>query len=341
MELWQDDRTTVEQLAHLVQADPALCGRLLKLANSASLGSRPVSSINAAIIKVGLKTVGELAVAFSLIDKGHSNHCEAFDYLEFWSHSLLMGLLCRALGRRTKVAPPEDLFSCALMSRIGLLAFATIYPSEYSELLKAHPANLAAAEFERFGFDHNELSAEMLSDFGVPNVLAEASKFHEQPNASGYAQGSRSAQLVHLFHLSYRLSELCLSINIERDDEGDLRLPRAHPLNLTADQVTEILKQSLTDWEDWSKTLDLPVIPLAQLPETADDSGLDQSRSRPARSQPSALRRLAESCRHRTLRSQVRRTQSDLLLTSAADTPPRHPGLNRKPYPDDSRRSPR
>ncbi|WP_200244074.1 GGDEF domain-containing protein [Lamprobacter modestohalophilus] len=272
MELWQDDRTTVEQLAHLVQADPALSGRLLKLANSASLGSRPVTSINAAIIKVGLKTVGELAVAFSLIDKGHSNHCEAFDYLEFWSHSLLMGLLCRALGRRTNVAPPEDLFSCALMSRIGLLAFATIYPSEYSELLKAHPANLAAAERERFGFDHNELSAEMLSDFGLPNVLAEASKFHEQPNASGYTEGSRSAKLVHLFHLGYRLSDLCLSINSERDDEGDLRLPRAHQLNLSSDQVIEILKQSLTDWQEWSKTLDLPVIPLAQLPETEDDT---------------------------------------------------------------------
>ncbi|WP_462320133.1 HDOD domain-containing protein [Halochromatium sp.] len=187
MELWQDDHTTVEQLAHLVQADPALSGRLLKLANSASLGSRPVTSINAAIIKVGLKTVGELAVAFSLIDKDLNNHCEAFNYLEFWSHSLLMALICRSLGRHTHIAPPEDLFSCGLMARIGLLAFATIYPREYSDLLTENPSDLAAAEREHFGFDHNELSAEMLSDFGVPDVLAEACKFHEG-SAETFAQ---------------------------------------------------------------------------------------------------------------------------------------------------------
>ena len=40
MDLWQDERTTIQQLAQLVQTDPALCGRLLKLANSAAMRKR-------------------------------------------------------------------------------------------------------------------------------------------------------------------------------------------------------------------------------------------------------------------------------------------------------------
>lgn len=287
MELWQDDRTTVEQLAHLVQADPALSGRLLKLANSASLGSRPVTSISGAIIKVGLKTVGELAVAFSLIDKNRNDHCEAFNYWEFWSHSLLMGLISRALGRRTNIAPPEDLFSCALMARIGLLAFATIYPREYSDLLTTNPKNLVVAERKHFGFDHNELSAEMLSDFGVPKIFAEASKFHENPAESGHAEGSRSAKLVQLFHLAYRLSKLCLSTT-DAHSQLDLgKLPHRLRLDLPPEQISSILEQSVKDWHEWSKILDLPITSTSQPSQDEDDE--DGSESAPLDDRSRAL----------------------------------------------------
>ncbi|MEA1053799.1 HDOD domain-containing protein, partial [Lamprobacter modestohalophilus] len=169
MQLWEDEHATVNQLARLVQSDPALCGRLLRLANSASTGLRPVTSVPEAIVRIGLKTVGELAIAFSLIDVNNSeDRCQSFDYLGFWSQCLLMALICRELGRVTSLAPPEELFTCALMTRIGLLAFATIYPRAFSEILDAKPADLATAERQRFGFDHNELSAEMLESFGVP-----------------------------------------------------------------------------------------------------------------------------------------------------------------------------
>lgn len=169
MKLWEDEHTTVDQLARLVQSDPALCGRLLRLANSASTGRRPVTSIPDAIVRIGLKTVGELAIAFSLIDVNNcEDRCQSFDYLGFWSQCLLMALICRGLARVTSLAPPEELFTCALMTRIGLLAFATIYPQAFSELLDAKPRDLAAAEYQRFAFDHNELSAEMLESFGVP-----------------------------------------------------------------------------------------------------------------------------------------------------------------------------
>src|SRR6056297_1367189 len=70
MEAWENERTTVQDLARLVQADPALSGRVLKLANSAAAGARrAVASVPDAIVRVGMQTVGQLAVAFSLIGK--------------------------------------------------------------------------------------------------------------------------------------------------------------------------------------------------------------------------------------------------------------------------------
>ncbi|MCF7997172.1 MAG: HDOD domain-containing protein, partial [Chromatiaceae bacterium] len=140
MELWEDEQTSVEQLSQLVKSDPALSGRLLRLANSAAMGTfSKVSSIPAAIVKVGMKTVGQLAVAFSLIDQYLDDHCKSFDYNKFWLQCVLTALICRGLGQQTALAPPDNLFSCALMMRIGLLAFATIYPDEYASLLDSQP----------------------------------------------------------------------------------------------------------------------------------------------------------------------------------------------------------
>lgn len=258
MQLWQDENTTVEQLTQLVQSDPALSGRLLKLANSASLGSRPVSSISGAIVKVGMKNVGQLAVAFSLIDKGFDAQCEAFDYPLFWSQSLFMALLCRGLGSLCNIAPPDEIFSCALMARIGLLALATIYPRELSELLEHNPRDLAGAERQELGFDHNELSAEMLADFGVPSVLAEPARFHERPEESSYESNSRPARLTQLFGLGYRLSESMITSGIKETERLIGTLPGRRKLNLTTEQVSEVLKQSVSEWQEWSKMLDLP-----------------------------------------------------------------------------------
>ncbi|WP_462320868.1 sensor domain-containing diguanylate cyclase [Halochromatium sp.] len=260
MELWEDEQTSVEQLSQLVKSDPALAGRLLRLANSAAMGTfTKVSSISEAIVKVGMKTVGQLAVAFSLIDQYLDDHCKSFDYNRFWLQCLLMALICRGLGQQTALAPPDNLFSCALMMRIGSLAFATIYPEEYASLLDSEPENLTAAERDQFGFDHNELSLEMLLDFGVAEDLATAARFHERPESSGFAEKSPEYKLTQLFHLGYRLSDSVLKAGVEITLKRLTTWPQVRRFGLmTAAQIAEALEESVSEWEDWSNMLRLP-----------------------------------------------------------------------------------
>lgn len=91
MNLCGRDETTIDDIARLVSTDPALSGRLLRLANSASSASRPVAAVNEALLRLGMKAVGRLALGFSLVDQYHAGPCTAFDYARFWSHSLLDG----------------------------------------------------------------------------------------------------------------------------------------------------------------------------------------------------------------------------------------------------------
>lgn len=284
MEMWEDDATTIQQLARLVQADPALSGRLLKLANSAAMGSRPVSAIPEAIVRVGMQTVGQLAVAFSLIDDQHQGLCTAFDYDQYWSHCLLMAVLSRGLARETRLAPPEDLFACGLLSRIGILALATIYPEQYGQLLASDPDDFVAAEKHQFGVDHNELSEALMIDFRVPPELAEPARYHEEPAQSNFDLNSRPFKLSTLLHLAYRLANMALQTGPDRSRQAVVSQSFAAKIGLKEDQLGAVFDRGIEEWQEWSKLFELPARTAKSFEEsTAASDGSEPRDSKPLR----------------------------------------------------------
>lgn len=258
MEAWSNDRTTVQQLARLVQTDPALSGRVLKLANSAASGGRPVAAIPEAIVRIGMQTAGQLAVAFSLIGKERSDRCEAFDYQRYWSGSLLMALLARGLGDATRLAPPEDLFATGLLARIGVLGLASVYPEAYADVLAGSAEDLAAVEKETFGVDHNELSEAMMLDFFVPRALAEPARYHERPDQSGFAHESRPQKLTLLMHVAYRLSESVAAEGARVGTEASVIDAFCAQLGLAEGRIASLFNQTLAEWREWLELLELP-----------------------------------------------------------------------------------
>ncbi|KGK41896.1 hypothetical protein LH51_11020 [Nitrincola sp. A-D6] len=102
MEAWENENTTIQQIAKLVQMDPSLSGRILKLANSAVTGRRPVASVPEAIVRVGMQTVGQLAVAFSLIANESPINSTEFNHQKYWTRCLLMAVLSRGLAKQLR-----------------------------------------------------------------------------------------------------------------------------------------------------------------------------------------------------------------------------------------------
>ena len=93
LELCRREDTTIAEVAHIAQTDPALASRLIRQANAAAQGAgRPVAAVTDAILRLGMGTVRNLAMGFSLVDQYQNGPCEGFDYQAFWSHSLLMAL---------------------------------------------------------------------------------------------------------------------------------------------------------------------------------------------------------------------------------------------------------
>ncbi len=260
MEISRREDATLDEVARVVQTDPALSGRLLRLANAATGGGRSVVSINEAVLRMGMTTVRQLAMGFSLVDQYPQGLCTAFDYPGFWSHSLFMAVASQELGRVVRVGAPDELFACGLLAQVGRLALATVYPADYTALLGGQDSGTALLELERerLGVDHVEFTAAIMADCGIPNSLAEPVNYHEAPETSGFAEGSRPYQLVHLFFQARRMADLGLSPEAERHGSISELMLLGGKIGLNAEALGEVFDQVVQQWQDWAELLKVP-----------------------------------------------------------------------------------
>jgi diguanylate cyclase (GGDEF)-like protein len=260
MEISRREDASLDDISKVVQTDPALAGRLLRLANSAAYTGRPVAAIPEAIMRLGFGAVRQLAVSFSLVDQYQNGKCTAFDYPQFWSHSLLMAVAMQELGKLTRVACPDELFACGLMARIGCLALSTIYPSEYGKVLemKTADSNLIDLERQALQADHNEFTEAILIDCGIPKALVEPIYYHEAPETSDFAEGSRPYRLVHLFHLAKRIADLGLAKESERNGLISELMLLGGKIGLNAEDFGNMVDLVGTYWHGWSELLNVP-----------------------------------------------------------------------------------
>jgi diguanylate cyclase (GGDEF)-like protein len=298
MELCRQEDATVEKVAHAVQADPALTGRLIKFTNASMHGSRrPVASVADAIRLCGINTVRQLVLAFALVGQYSKGACKNFDYSLFWSRSLAVGIAANSLMSRVRASRPDEAFTCGLLSDIGRLALATIFPEEYSKFLgqaQRNEADLILAERHQFSTDHRELTAALMDDWRVPSVLVGAVHFHVTPDESRYTAGSREYQLTYVLNLAGKIGDYCTLDDNRRKVMSPGLLLVAAKLGIDRETLELLLDEIAAEWREWGKilhvqtrdvaTLGLENVTLSAVPGTpAKERASERKRSAPVR----------------------------------------------------------
>lgn len=272
--LTQKDDVTYQEIAHAIKTDPALSGRVIKIANAlVAYQTRPVASVVDAVTVLGLNTVRQLVLGLSLVEGSSDGPCRKFDYQGFWGHSLLTAIAAQNLMLHSHIGSPEEIFILGLLGRIGSLALASSHPQEYTTILEKvadADADLSRLEFAEFGMNHNQLTKELLADWGMPPVFQKIVLHYENPDLAGFAEGSRDWRLLNVLHVANYLASVCLAQEPHRRKMVSRLMLVATRLGVETDMLTELGDKALKEWHEWGKLFGIrsvEVPPFAELLE--------------------------------------------------------------------------
>lgn len=119
IELTMDENSDAQQLSRLIQGDQSLAGHIMRIANSPLY--RPVSpfvSLQQAIARLGIVTIGELALATSLNSDLFASPGNESLLKRLWHESLVCSAWSREIARMRKTNV-ESCFLGGLLCQIG------------------------------------------------------------------------------------------------------------------------------------------------------------------------------------------------------------------------------
>jgi diguanylate cyclase (GGDEF)-like protein len=252
MELASRDDVTAPELARVLQTDPALAGRLLKLANSAAVGHRGIASVTEAVVRLGFHGVRQLALGFSLVDRCRAGACQGFDYDGFWAGSLARAAACEAVARDTRLLAPDDAFTIGLLADIGTLALASVHPRTYGEVWRKSPEDEArrARETAAYGVCHRELSAMLMSDWGLPAPLVTAVRYRGETERCEDRIGRIGELLDQGFHLGRWL--------VAAGDGQDVPPGLVGRLGALARRPEDVVARAAGGFAEWTREMGVP-----------------------------------------------------------------------------------
>lgn len=184
MELAADINTDPKELVAIIEHDPVLIMRILKLANSPYFRlSQRITSVNHAVVIVGFNTVKNMALSIAAIGVLRLKTESGFDMEAFLLHSLSTATIARLFAKSMRIPTKSsfDYFLSGLLHDYGKIVFAHFKPLEFQTALilareKCIP--LHEAEMEIFNIDHAQVGTILGEKWNLPSSLLEVMKTH-------------------------------------------------------------------------------------------------------------------------------------------------------------------
>lgn len=131
----EDESKDAGDIAKIIQMDPVITAKLIKVANSALYGGRtPVETCSNAVVRLGTKLTHKLALSLAMQDlfKTKSSMLQK-RMQELWQHSTKVAAVCYVLAKHDSRFDPEQAMLMGLMHDIGVVAvldYANDFPDE-------------------------------------------------------------------------------------------------------------------------------------------------------------------------------------------------------------------
>ncbi len=204
-------RSTQQEVASVIMTDQSAASKVLRVANSPVFGliSR-IESINQAIFFLGFEEIKNLIIALKIIDLfKKSKISDQFNPVEFWKHSIAVGVITRAIGSYMGVRELDNYFLAGILHDIGKLLFIRYMENEYVDVLNYSIDNnvtIREAESRILGITHTTAGDLIGEKWKLPYNVRNAIKYH----TSGLIDGKvdELTAVVHIANITARVLEL-------------------------------------------------------------------------------------------------------------------------------------
>ena len=184
MQMIEDPFCSSSDLAKVIQADPAMAAKVLKLANSSYYGFRQkISNIPQAVTLLGFATLKNALLAAAVFDMFRIQGT-GFDLNALWKHSVTTATAAKLIAKRARYPQSEKAFTAALLHDVGKIILARFVPQGLAEIMDAvreDQLGMYDAEKKVIGLSHPALGAWVLGRWGLPAPVVEAVEFHHHP----------------------------------------------------------------------------------------------------------------------------------------------------------------
>jgi len=183
MELAADMNCNPKDLVQVIEHDPIITMKLLKLVNSAFFSlAREITSIRHALIYLGLNTIKNLAFSIATIEAIPHRNLDNFNTHHFLLHALTTASIAQRIAHRFEGnVDPGDAFIAGLLHDFGKMVFAQFAPDAFAgaiELSQRKQQSLHLSESEILGMNHAEIGGLLAEKWELPQELIHCIRHH-------------------------------------------------------------------------------------------------------------------------------------------------------------------
>ncbi|MGB9235318.1 MAG: HDOD domain-containing protein [Terriglobales bacterium] len=176
------DEIRIEKIVEMVSLDGAIAASCLRMSNSPLFGHRPVETVRAAVMALGISRVRSLLFGVCMHQTIPTDKW-VLDPNSFWRHSLGCALVAQTMANGIGYPEPEKAYLAGLIHDIGFLVNSVLYTAKFRECLQhavAQRCPLHVSEALILGFTHEDSGRMLSKRWGLSEELFEVVGCHHQ-----------------------------------------------------------------------------------------------------------------------------------------------------------------
>lgn len=188
IEMTQDPNVKLDELATAIQNDQGLSAKILRTVNSSFYGLRQrCSTIDRALVLLGLSPVRALVLGFSLVQTIKPSKDDPFDYMGYWRRGMYTAVAARCIAEAAGLKNADEAFLGGLLQDIGVMALYRALGQKYLQVMDETGGDhrkLGRCELATLELQHPEIGAMLAQRWRLPDELVLPVRYHERPTAA-------------------------------------------------------------------------------------------------------------------------------------------------------------